>query len=120
MKLKFFDLAKKLSKFSDHTQHHLGCVIVRGNKVVGMGFNQLKTHSRSPHKYKSIHAEFHAIIKSRYEDLTGCEAYIYRENKSGDLAMARSCSYCMDAFRVAGIRKIFFSSPTGYQMEKIA
>lgn len=118
--MRFFELAQKLSKFSDHSQHHLGCVIVRGNKVVGMGFNQLKTHSKSPHKYKSIHAEFHAIIKSRSEDLSGCVAYIYRETKSGHPAMARSCSYCMDAFRLAGVETIYYSSPEGFLEERIA
>lgn len=116
MKIKFFQLAKNISKHSDHPAHQLGAVIVRGNKIVSMGFNKNKTHTKSNHAWKRLHAEISAIIKSR-EDLTGCSIYVYRETKLGHLGMARPCASCLSAIQEAGIKKIFYSTETGYKEE---
>lgn len=109
MKLKYFDLAKKLSKKSDHHSHQLGCVIVNKNKVIGLGFNQIKTHTRSLHQFKMLHAEMSALLGNSYEDLRGCEAYVYRECKNGKKAMAKPCPACEQALKLAGIKKVYFT-----------
>ena len=115
MKLKYFDLARKLSVKSTHHQHKLGCVIVKKNKIVGVGFNEVKTHTQSPHPYKMLHAEISALLWNSYKDLEGSEAYVYRERKDGKLALAKPCSACESALRVAKIKKVYYSSETGYQ-----
>ena len=61
--LKYFKLAKKQSEKSTHYQHKLGCVIVKNNRVLGLGFNKLKSHPKSPHAYSFIHAEFDSVRK---------------------------------------------------------
>jgi deoxycytidylate deaminase len=119
MKTKFFDMAKKIRVKSDHWQHHLGCVIVKKNRIVSVGFNKLKTHPKSPHKYNSLHAEIDALIKASPEDLDGAHAYVYREKRNGQLGNARPCSSCFSALQEANIKVIYYSSESGYQEEEI-
>lgn len=118
MKTKFFDVARVASKHSDHPAHRLGAVIVRGNKIISVGFNKNKTHTKSNHAWKRLHAELSAIIKAK-QDITNCSIYVYRETKNGDLGMARPCESCMEAIREAGINKIFYSTPHGYLEESV-
>lgn len=117
MKPKFFDLARKLSKKSEHHQHHLGCVIVNGNKVIGLGFNKNKTHTKALTEFKTLHAEVSAIINADEEDLIGSEAYVYRETKLGKLGLSKPCSYCENMLRSVGISKVYYTSPEGYKEE---
>ncbi len=114
MKLKFFDLARKLSKKSNHHQHKLGCVIVKRNRIMGLGFNQIKTHTKSNNEFKMLHAEISALLGISYEDLEGCDAYVYREHRNGKKAMAKPCAACEQALRMAGIKRVFFTIEDGY------
>lgn len=118
MKVKFFDIAKSISKHSDHPHHKLGAVISKGNRVISLGFNKNKTHTRSNHNWKRLHAEISAIIKAK-QDITNCYIYIYRETKDGQIAMARPCCSCMQAIKEAGIKKIFYTSSEGFLEESI-
>lgn len=117
MKLKFFELAKKLSKKSNYTEHQLGSVIVRRNNIEGVGWNSSKTHPRSPTRYQRIHAEFSALLSTGREDLTGCDIYVYREVKNGQIANARCCVDCIKMLKQVGIKRMFYTSETGYKME---
>lgn len=118
MKNKFFQLARSISKHSDHPAHQLGAVIVKGNKIISLGYNKNKTHTKSNHAWKRLHAEISAIIKCR-EDLTGTTIYVYRETKNGDLGMARPCSSCLSAIQEAGIKRICYSTDNGYKEELV-
>lgn len=113
MKLKFFDLAKKLSTRSDH-RHKLGAVIVRKNRIISFGWNETKTHSKSNHPWKALHAETSAIIYANPKELIGSEIYIYRELKDGTPADSRPCEFCMKLIRQVGIETIYFSKDGNY------
>lgn len=119
MKMKFFNLAKKLSYKSDYYAHRLGAVVTRGNEILGIGFNKKKTHPLSETRFNNIHAELSAILNSGEEDLSGCSIYVYRETKHGTLAMARPCEHCMKLLRQVNISKIYYSTETGYAKEVI-
>lgn len=109
MKHRHFELAKKLSKKSDHPKFQMGCVIVSKNRIVGVGFNQMKTHTKSTHAFKTLHAEISALIGNTYEDLRNCSIYVYRETKDGKPAMAKPCPTCELALREAGIKNVYYS-----------
>lgn len=117
--MKHFELAKKLRLHSDHHQHAHGAVIARGNKIISTGFNQLKTHTRSNHKWRSLHAEVSALIKADPEMLYGAECYVYRQHLNGQPANSRPCQYCMAALINAGIKTIYYSINGGYAEEDI-
>jgi deoxycytidylate deaminase len=117
MNFKPFILAQKMSLLSDHRKHHVGAVILRRDRVIGVGFNQRKSHPRSPHTW-TIHAELKAILNAR-EDLTGCTIYVYREHRNGALACARPCIHCQVLLKEVGIVQAHFSTETGYGGMKI-
>ena len=119
MRIKFFDLAKKLSAHSDHPQHKLGAVICRNSKVVSLGFNKNKTSPRSPHKFNRLHAEICAILNARV-DISGCDIYIYRETKSGELGKSFPCATCFQALKGANIRNIYYTDIGKYGEMNIA
>jgi dCMP deaminase len=120
MKTKFFDLAKRLSKFSEHHQHKLGAIITDKNRVVGLGFNKSKTNPKSPHKYKSHHAEFDAILNSERYDLRGCDIYVYRETRLGELAISFPCESCYNLLKSKGIKNVYYTDNGNYKEQRIA
>lgn len=118
MKQRFFDIARAVSKHSDHHTHKLGAVVVDKSRVISVGFNKLKTSPRSPHGWNQIHAEMSAIFKSR-SDLTNCSIYVYRETKDGSIAESKPCPACMEVIRAAGIKKIYYCTNKGYKNEDV-
>lgn len=118
MNLKFFDLARKVSKLSNHGHHKMGSVIVRGSKIVSVGTNNIKTHPKSNHPFKSLHCETAAILLAK-QDLYGCEIYVYRETKLGTPAMARPCVYCMPFIQEAGLKQVHYSVEGDFKSEKL-
>lgn len=117
MKLKFFHLAKVISRSSDHPQHPMGAVIARGNKLVSIGHNKNKTHPKaSKHPFQRIHAELSAILNSR-EDLRGCDIYVYRETRNGTTGMAKPCIACESLIREVGISRVYYSDIDGFKEE---
>jgi deoxycytidylate deaminase len=116
-KNRFFQIAKKLSQKSDHRQHRLGCILVKGNSLIGLGFNQNKTHTKSTNEFRTLHAEVSAIVNANEEDLYGSVAYVYRETKSGALGLSKPCAACENMLRSFGIKKVYYTSPEGYKEE---
>lgn len=117
MKQRFFELARTVSEKSEHPQHKIGAVVVQKNRAVSIGFNQLKTHSKSLHEWKSIHAEFHAILGVPKRDLEGATIYVYREHKTGQPAMSRPCPSCLKTLRLAGIKKVCYTDYGSFKEE---
>lgn len=118
MKQKFFDLAKKLAKLSNHHSYKHGCVIVDKDKIVSVGTNLLKTHPKSNHPWNMVHAELAAILDHKFIDLKGCHAYVYRENLNGVIGNSKPCKYCEAVLKEAGIKKVFYTIENGYNEEK--
>lgn len=111
MKQKFLDLAKQLSKLSTH-RSRIGSVVVRKSKPVGLGFNSLKTHTKSPSKYHCLYAEVSAVLNAR-ADTTGCDVYVYREDKNGKMAMSKPCKDCHNFLLDVGIRRVYYTTDSG-------
>ncbi len=119
MKQKFFKLAAKLAKHSDHHTYLLGAVITDKDQIQSVGFNKLKTSPASKHRWNFLHAELSALFRAKFKDLKGCDIYVYRENMNGKVGMARPCSVCMAALKEAGIRKVYYTTESGYEEMKL-
>ena len=124
---RFFTLLDETAKFSNHPQHRISSAIVVKNKLVGLGFNQMKTDPFQKKYSKNddciyIHAEIHAIKNAlrsvdvsalRYADL-----YVTRIMLgSGTRGMAKPCDGCMGAIVEFGIRRVFYTNPKGHIVE---
>lgn len=117
--MKFIKLLKKLKQFSTHPVHQMSCVISKGNQIISVGYNKNKTHTHSPHKYKFLHAEIVALLDNKFADLNGCTIYIYRETRDGVPAISKPCPSCMEAIRLAGIKKICYSINGTFKEERV-
>jgi len=113
MKSKYFELAKKLARTSEHPDHKLGAVIVKGNNILGLGFNKLKTHPKAKNYAQRIHAELAAILNAR-TDLKDSDLYVFRYTQSGLQGISKPCSGCMIAIEESGIKTIYYSKQEGY------
>ena len=114
----FLNLAKQASKKSDHHSHLLGCVIAKGNKILGIGHNMMKTHPKSPHRFRSIHAEFLAVMNCG-KDVIGATAYVYRQQKNGTPAISRPCKDCWQYLIDCGVKSVVYSCEGTYVQEKM-
>lgn len=129
-----FLLAREQSFNSDYTGQNarVGCVAVLHNTVIAKGFNTDKTHTlqdkynhfryrnEGGHYFPSkCHSELAALQKIKYLDIDfgKIELYIYREIRSGKVAMARPCKACMAAIRDLGIKTIHYTTDSGYATE---
>lgn len=125
---KFFRLASLAADLSTYPKYHIGAAIVSGRKVVSIGTNRWRTHTKqkkyAPYRYSTAweadadkgrcHAEVDAIIKAGRTDLNGASIYVYRQNLNGELANCRPCGACMQAIKEAGIKDVFYTSEDGY------
>ncbi len=134
---RYFAVAKRQAAKSTFSRHkisnktdsvRIGSAIVKGNYVTSKGCNKTKTHpmqqlhnnrhmAHIPHP--KIHAEIDALIYSRYDDLTGCEIFVYREMADGTLANCKPCNACRNAMKDAGIKHIYYTTENGYHYERI-
>lgn len=119
MKMRFFDLAKKVSYKSTHPQHKIGGVLVKKSTILSFGFNKLKTHTKSNHLFKNIHCELDCILGLKKEELFGCTLYLYRQNKSGQVALSKPCRWCQDLLKQVGIHKVCYTGKGTYIEETI-
>lgn len=114
----FMSLAKNASAKSDHYKYKLGCVIVKGSRVLGIGWNAMKTHPKSPHEFKMVHAEFMAVMSAE-DSVEGATAYIFREHKNGTLAMAKPCESCWGFLVDSGVSNIVYSFEGTFRSERV-
>ena len=125
----YFEIAKAVSHMSDYKRCKIGAVVVRKNKILGMGMNLEKTHpiqqrlnelTMGKKKHDFIHAEVNAIrhVPDK-SDLKGSSIYIYRELKDGSLALCRPCPACLYEIRKYGIKKMFYTTYNGFCEENL-
>ena len=116
---KFLKIAKEASSRSDHYKYKMGCAIAKGNKILGVGCNSMKTHPKSPHKFKSTHAEFMAAQNAGLWNLEGATVYVFREQKDGKMAMAKPCPYCWRFLVDCGVKEVVYSFEGSFKKESM-
>lgn len=108
----YLDIAAVVASRSTCDRLHVGCVIVKNNKIISTGFNgSIHGHPHCDDEghllneqgrcVRTIHAEENAILHAEREDLMGATAYVTHE----------PCEYCTRSLNQAGIKKVIFESP---------
>lgn len=136
MRSRFFEEARRCSQKSDYTgamSTKVGAVAVFKGTVIAKGYNKNKTHplqekynsyrydTNSNHYYPSkIHAEMEVVSKIRNLDIdfSRIVIYVYRETKTGKLAIARPCKACTAALKDLGIKTVCYTTENGYCEER--
>lgn len=120
--LRYITKALEASLESDYPRIKIGAILVDGNYVVSSAANTARTHPFQfqlnrdsardcPNHY--LHAEVHALVRSKAYDLSNCEIYVARYLRDGTLGDCRPCQSCDLALRRAGIRRATYTTPSG-------
>lgn len=108
-------LASRLAKQSPFERHKLGAVIVKGNRVLSTGYNEIR-YTKELRK-GTLHAEEAAILKllkaKRLADLHNATMYVSRVCPSGRTGLSAPCSGCMDLIRSVGISQVVYTNNDG-------
>ena len=127
----YFKAARAMSELSDFPRVNIGCVAVYKHKIISSGCNSTKTNPTQKrlniHRFDAdtpatIHAELSCLlplINRRDIDFSNVSLYIYREYKSGELALARPCPSCMKLITELGIRSIYYTNFGRFSHEEI-
>lgn len=127
----YFKAAKAISELSDFPRVKIGCCAVYKHKIISSGCNSMKTNPAQKrfniHRFDAdtpatIHAELSCLlplINRKDIDFGNVSLYIYREFKSGDLALARPCASCEALIKSLGIRNIYYTGNSSYISEEI-
>ena len=98
--------------------------------VSGLGSNKCKLNFTSKvlkKEYKrcksigcTIHAETDAIKKALSQNISlkGTCIYVSRITMKGDMALAKPCSDCILVIKLVGIKKVYYTSDSGWKVEK--
>lgn len=109
------DVARAAARLSPDWPQ-LGAVLVRGSRVISVGYNQRhKTHPKAATWTQSIHAEHSALLGV---DAQGADLLVYRALRNGATALAKPCPDCWRLLRRAGVRRVYYTTPTGIAMER--
>ena len=115
-----FRIAEKQARKSTFEKHRLGAAIVKGNRVLATGFNEIRYSDIT--KQSTVHAEESAIIQllksNRLHDLLGSKLYVTRFTKAGSVACSRPCSRCLALMRSVGISRMFYIGRDGMTHEE--
>ena len=106
------DKAIEVASRSMNKRHLTGCVIAYEDTIIDWGWAHTGEWRRGmPY---SVHAEIHALMRSRHELLDGCVAYIACvAKKSGNIRNAMPCLSCATALLGYGIEDVVFTIPGG-------
>ena len=100
------EMAKALEDNGCRTKH--ACIIVRGNRVIGVGTNLRKSHTGGG-RGTTYHAEFRALKRSN-GDSRGAVLYSFRNTQE---RWSRPCADCAAAAQERGIKLMVFTNFLG-------
>lgn len=119
---KFIRYAKKIAIKSEH-HFQMGAIITIGNRILSVGKNKYKTHTKQFNQYtgceaNSIHAELDAILSC---DNVPAKATIYvsRVLRDGSCGMAKPCKYCLEILKQYDIKRIVYSTKDGFNVQNL-
>jgi deoxycytidylate deaminase len=127
----YFKAARAVSELSDFKQQHIGSVVVYGHKIISSGCNSCKTNPMQKrlniHRFEAdtpatVHAEVASLLplmNRKDIDFSNVSLYIYREYKSGKLALSKPCASCLALIKNLGIRHIYYTGDGSYINEEI-
>lgn len=126
----YLNAAKSVATLSDH-RVKVGSVLVKGHKIIGSGYNSnSRTDKLQADLDKAefgmdavgkLHSEADCLIPfiKRHIDISGSTLYIYREKADGSLGICRPCNRCMRLIKMAGIKKICYTTNDGIAREAL-
>ena len=107
--------AKKLA-INNGRAYHLAAILRRNGSVIKIGENTSKTHPRFKRQYKDgtwashMHAEMNVL---RFAEAGDVIEVLRFKGSDYDLTMAKPCLICVEAMKLAGIKKVRYTNWIG-------
>lgn len=89
--------------------YQLCALVVKKNKVLGIGYNNPKTHPLAKTKMRQLHAEMDACIRCSKQELKGAELIVVRARRDKKVGMAKPCQACDIFIRFMGIKRVYYT-----------
>jgi cytidine deaminase len=112
---RLFKIAQKESANSEYC-YKIGSVFITRSGEVFKGHNKIKTHTRSNHSYRNIHAELDVLLKVGIHNknkIDGGTMVLYRETTLG-IACAKPCRFCEKILNEFNINNVYYTDIDGY------
>ena len=105
----------ELNKISD--QRWKVIALLASKKPIAIASNDLeKTHPLA-HKFnpnRRSHAEIRCLRKAPKSKTANSVMYIWRYGKNGELALSKPCEMCMAILRNFEVKKVIYSTSSGF------
>lgn len=107
--------AAKAARTNSTMKTRVGASLVRGGRIMGVASNRMGATPSS--SVWSRHAEVGVTMN---KDAYGADVYVYREHGlHGTPMLAKPCSACREWLKDVGVRRVYYTTPQGYHMEKL-
>ena len=124
-------LALRWSMESDYHRIKIGAVVAKGSKYYNHGYNLIRPCGIQASYNKRVgritksdcrHAEMDVLCKARAcgRSAKGMDMYVARLDRNGMPAMCKPCPACELAIREAGIKRVFYTTPTGVEVLNVS
>lgn len=111
------DAAREVRQFSNCSTK-LGAVLEKSGRILAVASNKQgsMTNGRTTHEY-SRHAETSLLLNKVSRDAS---VYVYRAHqRTGEPLLAKPCSRCQEWLRSAGVKKVYYTVPGGWEEMKL-
>jgi len=110
---KGLDLAIKIARKAQHdSTSHLGAILMHGSNVISIGQNYTrKTHTKSPHPFKTIHAEVDCLLGNTMPEMAGAALFVARVGFTNrcQILLAKPCIWCQSYIIRTGVRWVYYT-----------
>jgi deoxycytidylate deaminase len=92
--------------------HKVSAILYSGSRIVAWGLNNpYKTHPKANTPYRTIHAEFDAIMRAtRFGyDVSELSLYVHRIRRDKRDGLSRPCWFCQQLIEWSGIKEVNWS-----------
>ncbi len=115
--------ARILAEKSKFSQYKMGCVIVKGKKIISTGYNRSsgkleKIANKFQFNIWSLHAEMDALIKAD-SNANGAVMFISGVKINGNPINCKPCKHCQEVIKEFGIKIVVYSTKSGVEIMEI-
>lgn len=95
----------------------LGAALVYKKNILTVRNNSGKTHPALVKftEFPFLHSESNAILSIGMDNCSDCILYVIRILKNNDIVLSKPCCSCMKLIECVGIKKVYYSTNTGYE-----
>ena len=115
--------AFNITRLSEH-RFPIAAILYKGSVPISVGVNKYKSHPRQINHHTrnvgtSLHAELDCILGVDSDELRGSVLYVVRRLYGGKTGMARPCISCMDIIETVGIKRVVYTTDSGFTSEDV-